>query len=165
MDEYRSFDTSTDTDYAAPSAWAELYEQAPARRAPTRQGWRASTTSALPGVAITPEVSENEQHRRTLLSVLSRFAAERSITRTTMHATESFIDALPRGKQLPKVTPDGDGGLLMAWDVPNQARTLATIADWMVYTVVRAGTPQAMYFEDMPFDGVIADQLLAVIPD
>ncbi|MCM3563716.1 hypothetical protein [Hydrogenophaga intermedia] len=81
-----------------------------------------------------------------------------------MRAAQGFINALPRGRTLPKLAPDGEGGVVLAWEVPNRGRTLITIADWEAYAVSDAGTKQAQYFDDMPIDGIIPDSLLSVIP-
>lgn len=160
MNEYRSFGTSVDRDYAPASMWAG-FDEMPVLRPPMQR--QAKPSSALPEAVITDEISENEQQRRTLSSILARFAAERQITRTSMHAAEAFIEALPRVKKLPKVAPDGEGGVLMAWE-RRQGRTLVTVADWMLYVVAKAGTPWAFYLDDMTFDENIPSDVLTVIP-
>jgi hypothetical protein len=130
-----------------------------------RRGSRSdSTASAFPGVAITPAVAENQERRRVLLQVIGRFAAEGQISRTTLHAAEAFLEALPQTAQLPKVAPDSEGGVLMAWSVPGQPRTLITVADCTLHAVARAGTAQAAYFPDIPFDGTVAREVLDLIP-
>lgn len=164
MDDFGGSDTSTGFDFSPTSIWGEFSHPATLPRPRKRHVARRSDASALPGVAITADVTENEEQRRTLIGILSRFALEREISRTSMHAAQCFVEALPRSKTLPKVSPDGDGGVLFAWSVPGDARTLITVADWMLYAVARAGTLDAQYFEDISFDeGVIPDELLAVI--
>jgi hypothetical protein len=162
MDDYTSYGTSTDVDYAAPSVWAEFYETP--RRSPQPKRATRSGTNALPEVVLTEEVSENERKRRTLAGIFAKFAADKEITRSTMYAAETFIEALPRNKDLPQVAPDGEGGLTLAWTVHGHGRTVIALADWMLYPVARAGTNQALYLNDAAFSGVIPDDVLALIP-
>lgn len=119
----------------------------------------------LVGLPITPEVSARAQNLRIVEGILSRFCAEGYISRTSMHSAQGFIEALPTYKQLPKVSPDGEGGVTLAWAATDSGRTLITLADWMAYGVAHAGTDQAVYLEDVSFEGAfIPDELLAVIP-
>lgn len=159
MNDYLCY-SGTAAEWSSPSAWADVVRIV----LPIARKRNQRDASALPGEAITAAISENERQRRTLVGILVRMAAARDITRTAFHTAESFLDALPRNKGLPKVIPDGEGGLVMAWAFPGQPRTLVTLADWTLYPVVRAGSPQAAYLPDTPFDGVIPDEVLAVIP-
>lgn len=122
------------------------------------------SASALPGQAITDAVVEQQERRRTLLGVMARFANEGEISKPTLQAAIAFLDGLPNSSALPKVASDGEGGVLMAWAVPGQARTLVTIADGMVHAVARAGTADATYFPDLPFDGTVPAEVLQIIP-
>jgi len=120
----------------------------------------APASDALPGEVMTEEVLENENQRRILIGIFGRFAAEDQISRATARAAEKLIDALPRDAVLPVVSLDGEGGVVMAWALPGRARTLATLADGVLWVVARAGTPQAEYLPETPFDGVLPDGLL-----
>lgn len=163
MDDYRGSDsTSTYADYESATGWVNLNE--PVRRPPAMRMRRRGSVGALPGIVITAEISENEEHRRTLRGMFARLTSGRLLSQDAMYAAEGFLEALPRHKQLPRVAPDGEGGLLMAWDVPGEGRTLITVGDWVLYAVARAGTAQAHYFDDTPFEEVIPDELLAAIP-
>ena len=125
---------------------------------------RSSTAAALPGQAITAAVVELQERRRTLIGVIARFANEGEISKPTLQAAVAFLDGIPNLSVLPKVAADSDGGVLMAWSVPGQARTLVTVADGMVHAVARAGTAEATYFPDMPFDGTVPAEVLQIIP-
>lgn len=152
--------------YSGSTTWDSIGEFADASYAPRvqRPSKRRAEASALVGVAITAAVTKNEEERRTIADILSRLAVERYISKTSMHTAQCFIEALPQGKHLPKISPDGEGGVLFAWAVAGHGRTLITLSDWMAYAVADAGTPAARYLSDTPFEGVIADELLAVIP-
>ncbi|WP_294368337.1 hypothetical protein [Pseudacidovorax sp.] len=83
--------------------------------------------------------------------------------KTSMYAGW-FIRSLPTTRSLPKVSPDGDGGLQMAWDVEGSGRTLITINDEMLYGVISAGTRSASYLDERQFMGVVEEDFLAAIP-
>lgn len=164
MENFSTYGTSTAWSESPACEWGEVTDTTPLLQLKQRAR-RSLDASAFPGLVITREVSENEEHRRVISDILSRFAAEGAIARTTMHAAQCFIEALPRDRRLPTLAPDGDGGVVLAWEVPRDGRTLITLSDWIAYAVARAGTRYAEYLDDMPFDGVLVpDDLLAIIP-
>lgn len=58
--------------------------------------------------------------------------------------------ALPRSKALLKLSPDGEGGLMMVWD--DGGRTLlVTVDNALLHAVIGAATPAAEYIDDIPF--------------
>lgn len=125
----------------------------------------AADNSTFPGEVLTEAVADNVADRRVLLRVLRKLAKDESITRSTLIAAKGFLDALPRAKNLPTVSPDGEGGLTLAWSVPGLGRTLVTVADGTLYIVGNAGTLQATYLPDVDFTGTLPDELLALIPE
>ncbi len=124
----------------------------------------AADSSAFPGELLTEAVADNLEDRRVLLRVFRRLAKADSITRPTRASLEGFLDALPRAKHLPTVSPDGEGGLTMAWSVPGRGRTLITVLESTLYVVGNAGMLQATYLPDVEFTGTLPDELLALIP-
>lgn len=142
--------------YSSASA-RETTNPAPAPTAPD--------SGAFPGELLTEAVAANMEDRRVLLGVFRRFAKDESITPSTRASLESFLGALPRAKRLPIVSPDGEGGLTLAWLVQGRGRTLATVADGALYAVGNAGTPQATYLPDMDLNGALPGELLALIPE
>jgi hypothetical protein len=131
-------------------------ERAPAPSAPD--------SSAFPGELLTEAVADNLEDRRVLLRVFRKLAKADCITRPTQVSLEGFLDALPRAKYLPTVSPDGEGGLTMAWPVPGRGRTLVTVSDSTFYVVGNAGMLRAIYLPDIHFAGTLPDELLALIP-
>lgn len=176
MDDYGSDASTGSWEDMTPSGLMPLpaFSHSPARQFRSRADPRRCANrvtnpenflaTALPGERLTAAVMQNHEQRRVLLRVLARFGAEGMISMSTLQAAELFVQAFPRGKQLPIVAPDGDGGVLMAWAVPGQGRTLVTVADSMLFVVSRAGAPDAEYLPDLTFDGVIAEEVLAIIP-
>jgi hypothetical protein len=159
-----SSDFSTFADYSISTESANVAERTAIRPRPARIRPSASSLSALPGVAITAEVSASREQQRTLAGIFWRLQATKRISPTTYQYAQWFVRALPRDYRLPTVSPDGDGGLQMAWEVPNSGRTLITLNDSVICGVAGAGTPGASYLDDVSFDGVIGDAFLAIIP-
>ena len=161
------FDTGTTSGFDVMADWRPralgLSEQRPAPKRKFRRKVSASA-SALPGQAITAAVVELEERRRILVGVVARFANEGEISKSTLQSALAFLDGLPRTAALPKVASDAEGGVLMAWTVPGQARTLVTVADGVVHAVSQAGTPEAGYLPDLPFDGTVPVEVLQIIP-
>jgi hypothetical protein len=89
----------------------------------------------------------------------------RCISHASLTLAEEVLEALPRAKRLPTVSPDGEGGLTLAWSVPGKGRTLVTIAEDALCVVGNAGTQQAAYLPDIAFIGALPDELLALIPE
>lgn len=166
MEDYGYAQASTDNDYESIGSWSDFGVPAATQRqrVPKRVPKRY-TAEAFPGVAITAKLSENEEHRRALIGIFKKFGSSGQLSPASTISAEIFLRALPHDKDLPKVSLDGEGGLTMAWQVPGQARNLITISDWMIYAVSQAGTVNAIYLPDTPFNGLIPENILAVIPE
>lgn len=129
--------------------------------------------AVLPGEAITPEVLDRRKEREMLLSLIHSFATEgfsRSfesdgkITSDTAEASKLFFGLLPFDAQTPAILPDGEGGLVVAWERSSNP-TILIIDDWHLHVIKNATTPQAEYFENLPFDGEnIPNAVLKAIP-
>ena len=109
--------------------------------------------AVMPGECATPDVIANDSQRRLLASVIRKFERHATVSSVSHEAAIAFVDALPRTAPLPKVAPDGDGGLFLAWTLESGARTLVTIDGWTIHCVSRAGTEKAKYYDDLAFDG------------
>lgn len=131
--------------------------------APVHAEYDQPIASALPGIAITSEVAAAEDKRRTIQGMFVRFAAEREISKATHQAATALLSSLPLEAALPKVAVD-DGGVLLAWAVEGKGRTLITVVDSVLHAVANAGTGDAEYFADIPFDGTLPTEVLSVIP-
>lgn len=91
--------------------------------------------------------------------------AQAKITGASRATAEAFLRALPDNKSLPKLSPDGEGGVMMVWEAHN--RTLLVTADESVlHTVFAAATPDAVYLNDIPFNAAktIPREILDAIP-
>jgi hypothetical protein len=138
--------------------------------------WQSPSPSlaVVPGEAATRDALRHEEAREALIALVHRFAAyglswtggeSAKITAATQQAAEAFLRALPAGKAFPKISPDGEGGLMMVWEGAGDP-LLLTIDNLRLHAVVAAATPRANYIDDLPFDWaqVIPQWILDVIP-
>jgi hypothetical protein len=141
--------------------------------------WRVWPTlvqslAVLPGEAATPDVLQHEKARQALIALVHRFAAyglswtageAATITPTTEQVSDAFLRGLPARKAFPRISPDGQGGLMMVWEGASDP-FLLTVDDLRLHGVVAAGTPHAQYLDDIPFDAAqdIPQRILDCIP-
>jgi hypothetical protein len=121
-----------------------------------------------PGEFLSPAVVERERMRNMLITSIHRFAAETAeayrITPETAEAAVALIKAFRNSMQLPKIAPDGEGGLMAVWE--GEYPPIALVVDnWKMHIVTGAATAHAEYFDDLPFDGVhLPKELLDFVP-
>ena len=83
----------------------------------------------------------------------------------TSRTAQRFLEVLPPDRELPRVAPDGDGGLYMAWEKLGQTTVVVGIVDNAVYGVVAQGTPKSRHIPEEEFDGEnVPPEILSVIP-
>jgi hypothetical protein len=140
-----------------------------------RLPWQRHSVSiaALPGDALTREAIGREERRRALISLVYRFAIHglswtadqtATIPPATAVVAEAFFDALPANKALPKISPDGEDGLMMVWEGSGDP-LLVTLDGVRLHAVIAATTPYAEYLNDVPFDcWEIPAAILTAIP-
>ena len=85
------------------------------------------------------------------------------ITAETSKAAFSFLNQLPPEIELPKISPDGEGSLVMLWENDN-SRVLLTIEDWRIHMVKGATSPQAEYYDNLPFAEEIPEIVFQALP-
>jgi hypothetical protein len=130
----------------------------------------AADLSVLPGEAASSEALSRDKDREVLLELVRRFSVEGlswvsgstvKISTTTSAAATAFLQALNTARVLPKISPDGEGGLLLVWErVENPV--LVVVEGWRLHLVTAAATPRATYSDDLPFDG---EQIPKVVLD
>jgi hypothetical protein len=113
----------------------------------------AVDSAVEPGESATIYVLQNARDRRVWASVLKRYETDGDITRSTYDAAKAMLEALPRDKALPRVAPDGDGGLMTTWSLEDRSRTLLTIDGWFFHCVSGARTQNVTYHDVFEFDG------------
>jgi hypothetical protein len=73
--------------------------------------------------------------------------------------------ALPEYKMLPKISPDGEGAVMMVWDGGTDP-LLITVDDNCLHMAVAVTTPFVVYYNNIDFDGLFIPQnILDVIPN
>jgi hypothetical protein len=123
---------------------------------------------------VTQAVIRREQTREELIALVHRFAADglswtaeeaAKITGPTRQTAEAFLRALAADKASPKISPDGEGGLMMVWE-DNDHPLLVTVDDMRLHVVFAAATPFAEYIDNIPFGRgqEIPERVLNAIP-
>lgn len=120
----------------------------------------AAGAAAYPGSDLTQEFLERERSRSILLALIRRLAdsgyawsAERtaSISRETAESADCLVRQLPAPFDVPRVAPDGEGGLILLWERDGNATRLLTVDGWTLHLVCAPGSAQARYFDAVPF--------------
>jgi len=115
--------------------------------------------------------SQNCTDRQALADLISRFFAEgiswsadepAKISIGTYHSALMFIGHLPANVRLPKISPDGDNGLIATWKSESKL-ILLTVDDYDLHFTTNLGTPEAKT-KVFRFDGeAIPKEILAAI--
>ncbi len=128
----------------------------------TDESWNEQIGSASTDTQVmgpTGPLAELRETRQALIRLVRRFAdvglswaagQSAKITVITQLTAQRFLLALPAGKALPKISPDGEGGLVMVWEGAT-GPLLLTIDDFHLHAVIGATTRQAEYIDDVPF--------------
>jgi hypothetical protein len=118
--------------------------------------------SALVGELRPVEIVEKIKKLSRLCSLISRFHKEGfsigdgdtvDISQSTKEAAISFLHILPESITLPKISPDGESGLVMAWKQPDNKSTLLTVDGWLLHLVLAPADTDEDYLDDITFDG------------
>ncbi len=84
------------------------------------------------------------------------------ITSETSQAAISILNQLPQEIELPQIGPDGEGNLVLVWGTGNSS-VLLTIEDSQIHMVRGSTTPQAEYYDSLPFSGNIPEKVLRAL--
>jgi hypothetical protein len=117
----------------------------------------------------------HKEEQDKLINLLHHFASQglswsvdydATISPLTASTAELFLRGVPARKVLPKISPDGDGGLMMAWEGIGDP-LIVTIDDLRISAVVAAATPRAEYLDRIPYvDGAtLPAEILKEIPN
>lgn len=117
--------------------------------------------AVLPGKAATSDALEIRKEKELLLALVQHFVEEGfsrnfecagTITHDTADAARSLLAILPSDVEIPKIAPDGEGALVVAWEM-TEPNIILIIDNWRLHLIKNATTPQAEYLDDLPFDG------------
>ena len=120
---------------------------------------RSPSSAVMPGEALTKEVMARFKEKQNFIALIDMFTREdfyqhvdARISETTAEAAKAFFTLLIKKiSKLPKIAPDGDGGLLSVWE--NDGATAMLVIDgWSLHFVTHAMTPNANYFDDVRFN-------------
>lgn len=139
-----------------------------ARRENIRVEEALEDVSVFPGKAATRETIKENKEKILFLDLIHHFAtqgfchgdgSEEKITTETALAATTLFDTLLPNVKTPRISPDGEGGLVAAWEDGDDP-VLLVIDNWTFHLVKSAATPHAEYFDDLPFDGERIPQVL-----
>jgi hypothetical protein len=130
-------------------------------------------TSVLPGVALNPINLRRQRNLELLEGLIWQFAlfgmswGSGPWARVSLDARDagiSFIRGLGSRARLPKVTPDGEGNLLLVWEKV-EGPLMVVVDGPRVHMVKRAATPQSEHIADLPFiNGRVPAEVLCEVP-
>lgn len=128
---------------------------------------------SLPVGKVTETSIERTRERERLISLVGQMNQDgHSCTRDhpskvsdeSAATARALFEILLPSRETPKIAPDGEGGLIAVWDDPASSVVLV-IDNWKLHLVVNAATPDARYFDDVPFDGEhLPDVIIQSIP-
>ncbi|RQR29098.1 hypothetical protein DIE23_22930 [Burkholderia sp. Bp9143] len=131
------------------------------------------TDDSLPVGKVTDASIERARERERLISLIGQMNQDgyscmrdrpSKISDESAAAARALFEMLLPTHEVPKVAPDGEGGLIVVWDDPGSS-TVLVIDNWKLHLVVNATTPEARYFDDVPFDGEhLPDVIVESIP-
>jgi hypothetical protein len=142
-----------------PLSWSDDAPQSQSYRKKAKP--QAATVHA--GIALTDEVLRNIELRSVLAGVVNKLAFAGEVTSSSRAAACRFLKELPANAPLPKVSPEGDGGVVFAWGSVADGRNLVILEDWAFHVVLNAGTQGAIYHEGLPFAELVPNQVFEAI--
>lgn len=114
-----------------------------------------------------------ERQRGALIRLLHKFETEgfswwvgrtSPIDADSIKAAIAFVRCLPNTVELPRVSPDGEGGILFVW-ATGPDKLVVVIDGWKLHAVEKATTANAKYHDDLVFAGdELPEALLRALP-
>ena len=128
--------------------------------------------AVFPGSAASSGV-RSAQHSRLMLSRLIDKLSEDGFAFDADHlervsppsrdAANAVVNLLPDEGVFPKIAPDGEGAIALHFET-GESHVIVIVDGWNLHLVRNAATPEAEYFDDIPFDGVsLPQQLIGVL--
>jgi hypothetical protein len=121
----------------------------------------------------TPLSLERARERNRLISLIGQLTRDgyscvrerpSAVSEDSANAAKALFELLLPAHQVPKIAPDGEGGLIAVWETPEHP-TVIVIDNWRLHLVINAATPNARYFDNVPFDGEhLPNEILESIP-
>jgi hypothetical protein len=126
--------------------------------------------TVLPGLAATQEAFERTDRRQGLKRCIDALAARKeadgapSISWETAKSGRAVIDALPENVPDPTVHDDGEGAIVLRWEINNWI-TVLIVEPSKLHLVVGATTPNVEYLDNVEFEGAfIPPRVLSCLP-
>ena len=85
--------------------------------------------------------------------------SESRVDKESLYSARNFLLSLPETFPLPKIYPDGDGGIMFVWSTPTKS-TIMVIEGIVFHLVKNAGSDQAEYFDGIPLQEIPPQELI-----
>ena len=128
--------------------------------------------TVFPGEAATVQFMEKFQARKRIEAVVDHYRVHGfyssrdelgKISESSRAVAKKLLKQLPNDVPLPTVAPDGETGILFHWQFGGR-EVVVTVVDHILHCVNNAGTPQANYLDDLPFqDDQVPQGILAAL--
>lgn len=126
-------------------------------------------TASIAASHYDPAIERQRKSLMATVGLLARRSATWSdrepvpVDRVSAETAFAFIRELPVDRAFPKVAPDGEGGIVLVWNQPDN-RVLITVDEAKLLLVRDPGGPGSYHFSPLRFDGetippMIVDQL------
>jgi hypothetical protein len=90
------------------------------------------------------------------------YDSETRIDDASLYASRRFLSSLPVAFPLPRIAPDGDGGVMFVWNT-NSKTTIMVIEGSVFHLVKNAGTDKAEYFDNIPLQEIPPLELISAL--
>ena len=85
------------------------------------------------------------------------------VTTQTGRNARQFIDLISDKYELPKVAPDGEGGLVFGWEKDDTASVVVGFTNKAIFAVQAPGTSNSKYFDEVSYCGTIPSDILDIL--
>lgn len=136
------------------------------RRDPTIQ----PDALAYTGDAATMQAAERARALRARFCLIRRFQREgfsqgnaypNTISLASEEAAIAVLMCLSPDHELPRIVPDDEGGVIMAWETVGKM-VLLTIDGWCLHLVRAPASDPSDYLDDVLFDGEVLPEVIDV---
>lgn len=157
--------------WRGPRKWGSHREDAEKREG-LDQIFDLQNASSKEYVGVNLLTLEHEKTRQRLIQLIRRFEVEGfsfgfdeeiKCDAASAEAASAFLRALPAECRLPKIAPDGEGGVILAWETA-QRELVMSVCGWTLYPVINLSS-KPEHLSGLNFDGEkIPDTILRHLP-
>jgi hypothetical protein len=132
----------------------------------------SDNAAVFPGKLANADTIRYEKKREELITLVKQLSSDPFSWNSNAHcvvdgdtaiAATRFLSRIPTPWKLPRLAPNGEGGLIMIWD-HDASQAIVVVTEWKLHLVSNPGTSAAAYIDDEPFDGeTIPTEFISVL--